>query len=795
MTLFRRLPGLRSALAALLCASIALLSAGETPAPAMPFIGGVGGVYFLAEPGELIIDVEKCDLNRRETRTELRAILVSPDRRVLQEAVIPDDGAPRGKGRGPVQTCRLATRVERKGVYVLNLTVAQDRYGEEMVWRFRSNCASYLIETARGHKDARHEEPIVLASPGRAADVAFWPHRAAMKIELSGLPPRSGAPQLVDANGTNLGTFSVDAKGNATHELGPDASRRDTPWRLRFPSAQAVIQIDGVTRWDRGDLLPDACLWTPDAGSWFTLRENRWLLTPYNRSAFGEPGERKEIAFLVRNDSEQLRSIQVGLDFPAGRWPVRLSAERVVVPAGRTATVTAECIMPARGESRTVFLLAMPEDNSGFTTYSSLTVTGGRAPASQPLALPVVLRAYRHENEQFGYLPDYPLEHQMYFNPQNRPFVRLANGLAALEGGRWRTTVTNPPSTPASSKIAFDRENRVYLLANAGGWTALQYSTDGGRTFAAATIPPRDRPARAFDLEEFTGHNPLAGPPPILRYTLTEKDPKLFWRSLNDLELFLPRWENGQVVIGEPILVTKQCIGLATHSGIPASVVSRGSKVHIVWGEATDPAAKAPGVPVCAATYDRATGKLSERVVLGYGPPANDIHNSPSITMDQAGYLNVLGGTHGKPFPYARSLNPNDAAAGWTPAAVTGEAINQTYVGLVCGPDDTLYSVFRYWRYHAEPFPASTHATLAFQRKRPGQPWEPPRVLIVSPFSEYSVFYHRLTIDRAGRLFVSYDYWSTFWFYRNDTPDRRRTVLLSPDGGETWKFAGAEDFR
>ena len=70
-----------------------------------------------------------------------------------------------------------------------------------------------------------------------------------------------------------------------------------------------------------------------------------------------------------------------------------------------------------------------------------------------------------------------------------------------------------------------------------------------------------------------------------------------------------------------------------------------------------------------------------------------------------------------------------------------------------------------------------------------------PRVLIVPPFSEYSVFYHRLSIDRRGRLFVSYDYWSTHWFYRNDQPGRRRTVLFSPDGGENWKLATTADLQ
>ena len=118
-----------------------------------------------------------------------------------------------------------------------------------------------------------------------------------------------------------------------------------------------------------------------------------------------------------------------------------------------------------------------------------------------------------------------------------------------------------------------------------------------------------------------------------------------------------------------------------------------------------------------------------------------------------------------------------------------------TYPSLVCGPDDTLHAVFRFWKQKQPPFPLSHHATLAYQRKRPDGPWEAPQVLIVSPFSEYSVFYHRLTIDRRGRLWLSYDYWSTFWFYRNDLPTNRRALLVSPDGGQAWRLAAADDFR
>lgn len=64
--------------------------------PADPvWIGGCGGVYFLAEPGELIVNIQKRDRNRGARTTELRAILVGPDRQVIDELRIPDAGEAR----------------------------------------------------------------------------------------------------------------------------------------------------------------------------------------------------------------------------------------------------------------------------------------------------------------------------------------------------------------------------------------------------------------------------------------------------------------------------------------------------------------------------------------------------------------------------------------------------------------------------------------------------------------------------------------------------------------------------
>ena len=246
--------------------------------------------------------------------------------------------------------------------------------------------------------------------------------------------------------------------------------------------------------------------------------------------------------------------------------------------------------------------------------------------------------------------------------------------------------------------------------------------------------------------------------------------------------------------MGDPIAVSKKCIGLSAHSGIPSTIVSRGDKVHITWGEATSPEEKTPGVPTYVATYNRSTRKLGSPVLIGYGPPANDVHNSPCITMDNNGYLHVLIGTHGRTFKYVRSVSSNSASGGWTEAEDVGAGLRQTYVGMVCDHDNALHLVFRLWLSDNKYFPAGNYANLAYMRKLPGKKWSDARPLVVAPFSEYSIFYHRLTIDRKGALFLSYDYWSTFWFYRTDHRGNRRSLLMSPDGGNTWKLAPSSDF-
>ena len=768
---------------------IALAAPSVTAAPndaPTPQLGGNGGLYLLAEPGDLWVEIEKQDLNIKGRHTHLRAILLNPARRVIDEQWLADDGQKRGGGPGPLQHLRFTTSVPRKGIYAVNITVTEDRYGEDFTWGFRTNCPRYLVETSRGHRDARHEEPLALMSPGVPGDVCFLPQQGQFSVEVSALPDDVEALALYAPGANEPHTLEVSPEGTAVGTFESPAATGS--WRLHLPRFKAIINADGLTRWaDREGGFANLSLWTHDPASWFAFHENRWIVTPYSRTIYAKPNDENSVAFEVHNNSPATQTVSLSLEFPATpALPAKLSQHEVTLSPDQTAPVSIQYRVPASGDTWECYLRATPSGHPDVSTYATLEVRRGVAPAAAPLSMPLVLKPYRHENEQFGYHPAYPLTNEVYFDTRNVPAVSSKTGIAVQRDGAWTTT----PLAPTISKVAFDGDNGVYTIGRYDGAPALLHSLDGGITYAAYPIPGDG----AFDMEQFSGHNLPAGPPPFVRFTRTAKDPNIFWRSLNDLHLFLPvKKPDGSISISAPVLLTKKCIGFSAHSGIPSSVVSRDGKVHIAWAEATEPEEEVPGVPTFVATYDRATNTLGPPALIGYGPPANDVHNTPCITMDSQGHLHVLIGTHGRTFRYARSLQPNDAAGGWTTAKDVGPGLRQTYVGLVCGQDDTLHTVFRLWRNDRDYFPASHYATLAYMTKRPGEAWSEPAPLIIAPFSEYGIFYHRLTINRTGQLFLSYDYWSTFWFYRTDHRGTRRALLTSPDQGNIWKLADNDD--
>ena len=754
-------------------------------------IGGCGGVYFLAEPGEFWVELEKQDRNVRGRKTHVRAILFGPDRAVLQEKTLAHSGMNKGEGLGPVQRVRFSLTVPRTGVYGLSITTSEDRLGEDISWGIKTNCPRYLVETSRGHKDERHQEPLVLRDGDGPGAVCFLPRTGEFTLEGNGFAP--GELRLADGAGKEQALITVGKDGRLLHKVPAEIDRGAVPWKLEMPYYQGWLMIDGVTRWNKTDgNYTNLSLWTPKVTSWFPFHQNRWLITPYKQRIDVAPGSTGVATVEIHNNAPVARTVDLTVEFPGSdTWPATLSTHTVQLQPNQTAEVALRYVVPESGDKWPCHVRATPRDGSGFSTYVTVDLRRDRGQSTEARPLPMVLRPYAHENAQFGYRANYPLDGEVYFDIENEPVISARNEVDVFRDGNWKRTRlvhgdagAATPFSPVTSKVAFDRDNDRYVIATQDGRPVLLHGKADG-DWKSYPIPGNGE----FDIEQFSGHNTPQGPPPFVRITRTASDPKVRWRRVNDLALFLPEKDrDGSIRIGEPVMLSNKCIGLSSHSGIPSTIVSRDSKVHVAWGEATDPEEKVPGVPTYVATIDRETGMVGEPTLVGYGPPANDVHNTPCITMDSQGYLHVLIGTHARTFKYSHSIRTNDSSGGWTPAADIGPGLRQTYVGLVCDPEDTLHLVFRHRRADTDYFPASWYMTLASMTKPAGGVWSEPQTLVVAPFSEYSIFYHRLTIDRKGALFLSYDYWSTYWFYRTDRRESRRVLITRPTSEDTWKL-------
>jgi hypothetical protein len=760
--------------------------------PAHLSIGGAGGLYLLPQPGELIIRLHKRDLGSSRSATHLRAILVGPDRRRLDEATI--------EGDGDVQ---LSTEVETTGIYAVNVTIASDRYGDHVRWGFRTNCAKYLVETSRGHRDATHLEPILLDAPGTAQDVFFRARPGDIGIEVAELTPGVAAPVLFDEQDRRISELTVAEDGTAGASI-PAGERSAAPWRLHVPGGVGTIHIDGVTRWQPRAPWDGLSLWSPTRDSFFSLHDLRWMLTPYHHAFIQAPGATHETRLRLHNNGTRTDTFRLAVQ--AADLEVKLSQNEVILEPGAATHVTAVLMAPGGSGTpavTTARIRVTSANHPDVSTWSTLEARiSDRSNSELPsfeVATPLEYRPYEHENAQYGYTPDYPNHNQIYNAPDGTDFSLSGHGVHRLDADGWQhqeLIVDGVSYRTITSKVGFGADGAVCLLGRSSESIAYLYSADGGDTFTATPLPARGSRAD-YDIETFTGHNLPAGPAPFVRAAQTAgADPDNFWRRVNDLELFLPRLEAGHIVLGEPILVSPQAIGIAAHSGVPAALASQGDRVHVIWGEATDPDGDEPGVPTRVATWDRTLGRwLGEPALVGYGPPANDVHNTPSLTIDSQGYLHSLTGTHGSPFAYARSLAPNTAHDGFTEAELVEADLRSTYVGLVCDPQDMLHLVFRAWTADGVHHPVSYYANLGYKRKPKQGPWEPMQRLAVAPFSEYSIWYHRLTIDRQGRLLVSFDYWSTYWFYRTDHVGNHRKTIFSADGGDTWKLLRTKDLQ
>ncbi len=392
---------------------------------------------------------------------------------------------------------------------------------------------------------------------------------------------------------------------------------------------------------------------------------------------------------------------------------------------------------------------------------------------------------------------DYDAPTALAFDSRNRPYMmnmcepELFGQIVTLRGGKWvklsflRTLKSAYPRLAprptrylhAIGMLTIDDADGLYAAfsVNKGGrsGSVLVFSPDLGRRWQIHELPG----GRA-NLELRVGHNDLSGPPAIAMLRSRENVPGIKYGSRATLSVIAPRRSGRRLVLGDPVVVTDNCLtaGSGGHSGGTSCIVTGGSNAHVVYTEV--PETLTGGNPTYVATVDRRKGKLvAKKFLIKAAPKRPDSHSRPTITIDSEGFLHVVAGSHGQPFYYFRSLKPGDITGGWTdPFAMSDKT---TYAALICDLRDRLHLVFRQWR---------PHATLGYHVRT--DRWAPWRTLVHGANRrdkwEYGIFYHRLTVDRAGALYLS------FTFFENRTKSGGkypRALAVSTDGGETWRLA------
>lgn len=792
---------MRPVLLRLLALPLLLSPAMARAATLPPVIRGPHTVLLRAEAGSLHLKLYKRDLNIYEGPDTISGLLYDGQRRLVATLTVPDDGLARGQAAPDLQSAEATIAQAAAGVYRLQVTGSSD-----CVFGLQTSAAGCVVQGAMMLNDGAIGGRLLFAPPAEKFTITAQAlHAPGQQL----LPVREAKGQLLTT--LDLSTQGVDR----SYEV-PAGDRREL-WRLDIDKMDVKIA------------LSKPVLWTLDTSAWFDAAQTKWLLLPYRQACYLAPAASATARFEVFNGTATTRSFVLS---PAGAPELDLALE----PAGTTVTVPPNARVTAQvrvrlgaqaraGTSYEATLTATAADDPAVAATAGLQVRTSPSPAAEPLALPIVLRRYEHENWQFGYAPDYE-PNEVYFDRDNRPFMRqrssgvyTSTGLQVLENGRW----LDRPFTEAlkaaypdwrgaaygaggflGAKVAFDGQNGAYTLLRLNlpgrSQSVLLYTPDAGRNYQIYPFK-----ADAFDIEQFTGHNALDMPPPLLAYEFVKSHPAEF-AGYHNLKLILPHQADGKLLLPEPILVAENCLGSCQHSGGPASTATRDGRTHIVWGEVapTGTAQQAPpGVPEYIATYDHATGKLGTKVLLGYAPPVDDVHNVPAVCQDSRGYLHVVLGAHGQAFQYTRSLNPNDAYGGWTkPVPVLSAGVvdaknpppgraGQTYISLVCDDQDTLHIAYRQWRQDVDAHhPGQIYAALSVQSKPDGRDWGPARPLVIPPVPGYSIYYHKLTVDRAGRLYLSYSYWADDETYQSDFPDRYhfRAVLTSADHGKTWRL-------
>ena len=435
---------------------------------------------------------------------------------------------------------------------------------------------------------------------------------------------------------------------------------------------------------------------------------------------------------------------------------------------------------------------------------------------------------YQGERELLGYKPRY-IPGQVSFDEKNIPYIRTKDGCIQTmdKDGKWLKLDFKPAVKAAFPKwngelfngpfaeerVVFDKKGDAYMHVmtsrnKADSQSLIMYSQDHCRSWKVYPLPKKFIRGWYVKLEDSPPFRRSSAPPVISLF-----NGKIFYLIISE------KTENG-IKLAAPALISKSAMACPTHSGGGNFTLTVHGKTFVVFASSVIQLGK-DGTPQFITVYDHASRCCSVPLYLGnngHGKPDN--HNLPSIEVDSKGYLHVLLGSHHDPFVYFRSKNPYDISA-WTvpeklgyPKTKMAEG-SYTYIGILCDSHDNLHLTARWAG-------AGYKNYLIYMKKPAGKSWLPQKIL-VEPFKTlYSVYYHKMSQDLYGRIFINYSYYGneltadqaaaydkkwpedkilsagkakfilngTWYKVKNHDP----VLLVSNDSGDSFRLALTEDF-
>lgn len=220
-------------------------------------------------------------------------------------------------------------------------------------------------------------------------------------------------------------------------------------------------------------------------------------------------------------------------------------------------------------------------------------------------------------------------------------------------------------------------------------------------------------------------------------------------------------------------LVSESGSDRATAYNVSRKIVRRGDRLYFTWLESPP----TPGAParIILAACDHVTGAVDRSFPLGEGI---DNHCGAALALDHTGRLHAVLGAHHGSFLYRAADQPDDPES-WSAPEALGPA--DTYPSLAVDASGTLHLAHR---------ERGERWQLWYRRKRPGQLWEPPQSLAVSPEPGYNHYMQSLSVGPEGALHLTFQYHYAASGRAQDCTGRAAAYLHSSDGGETWYNEG-----